>query len=653
MKYYLSLLTFLLIAFQTIAQDKGAELQLEYLDAKTDSSKFQTFQNLYMYHITRDYDKAWLLLTEMDSLCDAINIQKCSALESLFSGYYYRMTGTYHKALKYFDEGYEKYKKQNDEGKMAVCLFNQGVVNSYLGDFEGAARKYIEARSSYEKVGNSNGLVNVSNSLGIVYKEIKEYEKAKASFLDGLSEAQKTDNIPMLAMLNNNVANLYDRQQAEPDSIIVYASKALALEKELGRNTGIASAYNILSVCYEKKGDLLKSLEAGKEALSYSTKSGSLRFMCIHALGLAEIYNKLNDLDNSERYFIEGINYADSIELIQNQAIGYGQYADLLFKKGDYKKAYENRLIHENFKDSIDIEKSRSEIADLETKYNTVLKDQELQAKELALNKRTYQRNLLLGGLGLISLLGGSVIWGLFSTSKRDKKIAIQAQDLQSQKIETLEKEKKLLSMSSLLEGQENERIRIAKDLHDGLGGLLTTVKAHFGKIQMEIDKIENLDIYQTANQMIDKAHDEVRRISHNLMPADLRAGGLPVAIRQLVHELKTIHEMKTEFELVGFAHERISEKVEISVYRITQELITNIIKYAKAENVFIQISKFENEIQIVVEDDGLGFDYESALRSNGLGLKSISSRVEQFKGSIDVVSMKDKGTSVTANIPY
>ena len=207
--------------------------------------------------------------------------------------------------------------------------------------------------------------------------------------------------------------------------------------------------------------------------------------------------------------------------------------------------------------------------------------------------------------------------------------------------------------MSSLLEGQENERIRIAKDLHDGLGGLLTTVKAHFGKIQSEIEKVENIDIYNTANLMIDKAHDEVRRISHGLMPADLRAGGLPVAVRQLVHELKTVHEMATDFELVGFNGSRLDEKVELASYRIIQELINNLLKYAEAEKVFIQLSKFENEIQIIVEDDGVGFDYEAELKSGkGMGLKSIMSRVTQLNGEMDAVTGKSKGTSVTVNIP-
>jgi len=151
---------------------------------------------------------------------------------------------------------------------------------------------------------------------------------------------------------------------------------------------------------------------------------------------------------------------------------------------------------------------------------------------------------------------------------------------------------------------------------------------------------------------MIDKAYDEVRRISHNLMPSDLRAGGLPAAVRQLVHELRTVHEIKTEFELIGFADERLDEKIELSVYRMTQELINNLLKHASASKVFIQISKFEDEVQLVVEDDGKGFNYNDSLLSSGLGLKSILSRVEQLSGQMDVVTAESRGTSVTINIP-
>ncbi|GLR18807.1 tetratricopeptide repeat-containing sensor histidine kinase [Portibacter lacus] len=658
MKIHLSLKLYLTIFFVSTwitcsSQGSTDSLSLKFEAATSDSSKLKIFGDLFLHHLVRDLSKAKELLFVIDSLCTEIRSEECEANKNMFHGYYHRINSTYDSSIVFFEQGFDLYKNMKNDSKMGVCAFNLGVVNSYMGNYEKAVEKYYLAKTYYEKSENNNGVINVYNSLGIIYKNLNEFDKAITSYSNAGELAEKENNIPMQAMINNNIANLFYQQEMDPDSTIIYANIALNLEQELERNTGIASAYNLLSGAYLDKNLHDKAREYAELAVNYSRKSGSKRFIAIHEMGLADILKKGSNKQLSEQYYLNSIAIADSINLRDLQVHGYKNYAELLSEQGKFKEAYTARLQYEKYKDSLSINESKTKIAELETKYETAIKDKILEEQKQDLNQKTYQRNLLFGGLGLSVLLGGSFIWGLFSRSKRDKKIALQEQDLNQQKIQTLEQEKKLLSMSSILEGQENERIRIAKDLHDGLGGLLTTVKAHFGKIQSEIEKVENLDIYNTANLMIDKAHDEVRRISHNLMPADLRAGGLSIAVRQLVHELRTIHETKTDFELVGFNDDRFNEKIELSVYRIMQELINNITKYANAQSVFIQLSKFEKEIQIVVEDDGQGFDYESALRASGLGLKSIASRVEQMKGSMDVVTSPGNGTSVTVNIPF
>ena len=149
---------------------------------------------------------------------------------------------------------------------------------------------------------------------------------------------------------------------------------------------------------------------------------------------------------------------------------------------------------------------------------------------------------------------------------------------------------------------------------------------------------------------MIDKAHDEVRRISHNLMPADLRAGGLPLAVRKLTDDMSKIHAIPTDLEIHGLGEGRLDEKKELIVYRIIQELLTNVVKYAEADCVLVQLSKYGEELQILVEDNGKGFDYHEAILKEGLGLKSILSRLDQVNGHMDVKSDRE-GSSFSINI--
>jgi len=222
---------------------------------------------------------------------------------------------------------------------------------------------------------------------------------------------------------------------------------------------------------------------------------------------------------------------------------------------------------------------------------------------------------------------------------------------IKDQKISELEKEKKILSLSAMLEGQEAERIRIAKDLHDGLGSLLATVKAHFGKVQDEIKKLENLKIYERATSMIDEACDEVRRISHNLMPGVLRASGLAAAVNQIVNALENTYGLIVDYEVAGL-EERLNESEELFIYRIIQELCNNIVKHAQAKNILIQMIASRNNIQIVVEDDGKGFDMNTISQKSGIGIRSLRSRVDYLKGTLDFNTAVSKGTSVTINIP-
>ncbi|MEE9439129.1 MAG: sensor histidine kinase [Saprospiraceae bacterium] len=203
--------------------------------------------------------------------------------------------------------------------------------------------------------------------------------------------------------------------------------------------------------------------------------------------------------------------------------------------------------------------------------------------------------------------------------------------------------------MRYMLEGQESERNRIAKDLHDGLGGLLSSVKAHFGMIQSEIHKIESLNIYDKAQTMMDNACDEVRRISHNLMPPLLESQGLVVAVSNMMTNYEASHDVTCKLDIRNM-DERLPETIEIFAYRICQELLNNISKHASASHIEISMYGLHDCVQIIMEDDGKGFLMDEI--NDGLGLVSIKSRIEYLNGEIEIDSILNKGTTITMTIP-
>ncbi len=537
---------------------------------------------------------------------------------------------------------------EDDEAAL-MALANLGTLNHYKADYNIAVEYYLKSIEYAKKIENEYEVSRLYYNIADVFNQNKITDKRNEYYRLAMRHG-KTAFPSVFVLASVQIADYFE--DINQDSTKKYIDQAFELEDQIQAPQILTELYAAKGGSLQKEGNYLDARTAFLMALDYGKQLNQDYMLSACYCNLGENAMLLNNFEQSTSYFDL---YQKHHEVSENVYIARDclmSWSQLEKKKGNFKRAHALLYERTEILDSIYSLENRNLLVDLETKYETAKKEAEIQKQQSELDRKTYQRNLLFGGLGLFVLLSGSFIWGLFSRSNRDKKIAIQAQNIQTQKIESLEQEKKLLSMSSLLEGQETERIRIAKDLHDGLGGLLTTVKAHFGKIQSEIEKVESLDIYKSANQMIDKAHDEVRRISHNLMPSDLRAGGLPVAVRQLVHEMKTVHELNTDFEMIGFNDARIDEKVELSSYRIIQELTNNMLKYANANHAFIQISKFENEIQIVVEDDGVGFDYEKELESSGLGLKSIQNRVDQLGGHMDVVSEIGKGTSVTINVP-
>ena len=185
-----------------------------------------------------------------------------------------------------------------------------------------------------------------------------------------------------------------------------------------------------------------------------------------------------------------------------------------------------------------------------------------------------------------------------------------------------------------MIEGQESERLRIAQDLHDSLGGLLSTVKSHFSIIQKEIQELEALHITSKTNDLIDEACTEVRRISHNMLPHSLTISGLQGVLEDIKEQLE-IEGYKVTFEMDELQKSQDTTR-DVMIYRLLQEIISNMRKHAQATTLFLQILKTDESLNILFEDNGKGFNYEQAITKGGLGLRSINSRIAYLDGIVD-----------------
>ncbi|HMK04972.1 MAG TPA: sensor histidine kinase, partial [Ferruginibacter sp.] len=225
--------------------------------------------------------------------------------------------------------------------------------------------------------------------------------------------------------------------------------------------------------------------------------------------------------------------------------------------------------------------------------------------------------------------------------------LAKQKEELQQQRILELEKDKQLIAVDAMLKGQEEERSRLAKDLHDGLGGLLSGVKFSLSNMKDNlIITADNMAVFERSLDMIDTSIKELRRVAHNMMPEMLTKFGLDEALKEYCNSINAAKLLTVKYQSLGMEG-RLDKSVEIIIYRIIQELLNNTIKHAAATESFVQLIREGSRLSIVVEDNGKGFDTTASAENKGAGLLNIRSRVDYLKGRLDIHAEPGKGTLI------
>lgn len=551
-------------------------------------------------------------------------------------------------ALFYFEKSYQAKlsQKVQDPESIVASLINLGFTAFKSSKFEESLSYFLNALSKAEERNLELRQSQIHSGLGNVYQELNKLEDSRIHLRKTLAYGTKANDHNAIGNSLHNLGMTYKVE--EPDSAIYYYKKSLLSYQKTGNKDGIGlSAMNT--------GDALINDKRLTDALNYYLQAhknylslGNRRRIIDSENRLAKAHFELGNYSKARSYMDDVLAYYDTNDELESSSKAYSLLSQISEKTGDINLALSSQRTHQLLKDSLNRLLYNKDVAEITTKYETEVKEAEIENQKVIIQRKVDQNKSIL----ISSILGGLFlivgIFALLQRFKKNKKIAEQKEVMQSQKIQQLEKEKKILSMNAMIEGQEAERSRIAKDLHDGLGGLLSTVKAHFSNIQSEIQKIEKINVYNRANELVDEACDEVRRISHNLMPGALRLEGLEAAVQHLGAEMNEAHPFSVNVETVSF-DTRMEETKEVFVYRIIQEALNNIIKHAEAKRVLIQMSETTDEYHFIIEDDGKGFDPLQV--ESGLGLKSIQSRVDFLKGKLDIDTRVGVGTTLSFHI--
>ena len=236
------------------------------------------------------------------------------------------------------------------------------------------------------------------------------------------------------------------------------------------------------------------------------------------------------------------------------------------------------------------------------------------------------------------------IAWLLFSRNKIKQKEALNSEKLKNQKEQ----------LKSVINTQEKERIRFARDIHDGIGQYFSALKFNISKFENE-DKLSNdqkVLLFKNVMKLIDDLYHEIHNISFDIMPQILSIKGLIASLEELIEKINELSKISINLDVFEF-NERLPQHVEIALYRIIQELLNNIIKYSQATHVNIQFTKHEKELNLLIEDNGTGFNTDTLKQSAGHGWKNIKSRIEMINGTIEIDSIPNRvGTTVIIYVP-
>ena len=540
-----------------------------------------------------------------------------------------------------------------DTVREARTLANIGNAWLHKKDRATAIEHYLKAARLWETCSNQQYLAILYSNTSALLDEQKEHTRAGEFGTKAVALAQKTGDTYSEVVALVNLSTTYSHLgQHEKEYELLQRALPLAIKNE--DLDQIATTYHNIGDYFFKKNDFSAALQKYLESLNYVRQMGNNYHLCEICTVLALAYHKLNQDSKARQYILQAEQLAVEVGVRTKLKEIYLTRAEIEQKAGNYKLASEYYSKTLAVSDSVFKTEASEKVAEAEARYQNEKKQQEIlrlekdkQIQSLSIRQKSTLNYILIGSVAVLLLLG---FMG-FRNIRHRQQFTRQRYDLQQQRISELEKDKQLVAVDSMLKGQEEERSRLARDLHDGLGGLLSGVKFSLSNMKDNLMITpHNMSVFERSLDMIDSSIMELRRVAHNMMPEMLTKFGLDEALKEYCNRINATKLLAITYQSLGLDN-RIEKTTEIIIYRIIQELLNNTMKHAAATEAMVQLIKTEDRFSIMVEDNGKGFDTALLENCKGAGLTSIRSRVNYLKGRLDIHSEPGKGTLVNIEL--
>jgi len=648
MKFSFFLLAVLIFTGTTHSQPQFDQLNTDSLklilaNAPDDTSKVNTALLLHDKYRLSDFPQAAQYAQTAYELSKKIKWDKGIGLSANNHAVALSLTGKGDEAVPLLHESIRHAGLAGDTSTVANCYMTLGNIEYDKTNYSEALPFYFKCLETYQSIRNYAGMSSALIWIGIIYQYAQEdYTQAINTYNEAMIYADMGKANLNKGYIASNLATIYYNQE-QYDSAITYYQKGLEIKMKYNDSRGIANGYNNIGNCYF-------DMKRYPEALELYNRSLEIRKELFDSTGIATSFVNIG------KTHAEMGNYHPAIDLMTQSLeiagrIGYKEaiqesylrISELEESNENYQAALDNYKRYKELSDVI-FNTSREEIiSDLKTKYETDKKEQQivLQGVEIAEQKAQNQRNLALI-VGLVVVITLLIVILLLLRSRTRKKHALLVKEGQIKLRET--------QIEAAISSQESERSRFAKDLHDGFGQMISILNLNLKSLESE-NRDRHL-VFEESAKVLEEMYQELKGICFNLMPQTLIKSGISAAIQEFAARVNTTGKVALETDFFGL-EDRLTEVQEISLYRITQEWVNNILKYSDADRVSIQITKDQEEITLMIEDNGSGFDPEALISGKGNGWRNMNSRANLIKGELELDTTPGmKGNTLIVNAP-
>ncbi|HYO21865.1 MAG TPA: sensor histidine kinase [Flavisolibacter sp.] len=624
----------LLLTVTAYGQDTAYQ---RIMAANDDSAKVMQLIGLAKTVAKNDKDLRDKLIAEAIRIAHKINFAYGIGIDYMSIAHKHAAKGEETQAVANYKKALSYLEKSSDKEAIAKCILNIADCVEATGDYQTGINYAMKAIRVLEGTPHKAMMARAYTSIGATFYNIENHAKSIEYLRKGLPLAEESKDTGRLVMALYVLSAALSSEKRMQEGK-AYAEQAISVATAYGRD-------NELHLAHQSMAELLCKLEDGKKAIPHAELSlkharavGSVHYVLPATMIMAEAYGKANLPQKQVVYLKEAESITEETGIVMELNLIYKGLSEAYEKMGQYKDALAFHKKYIVFRDSTEGEKTKKHIAELELQYQSAEKEKTIAKKNLEVAQKEVQlqksRQMNLYGIGsaMVALLAALLVFLHFRHKRK----------LDQKQLQSMKQEKEIQLLQAVMQGEEKERSRIAKDLHDGVAGMLAAVKMHFNSIALHVGGVLQTEGYQQGLKLLDEASQEVRKTSHNLMPEVLLQHGLDEAIRRYCNNVTNSSKLLVQYDSIGELS-RFVDSFELSVYRIVQELLNNIVKHSKASEAIVQITCQQQLLSITIEDNGIGLTADGS-QKDGIGLKSLQSRVKAMNGRIEFDSAVGQG---------